>query len=184
MPSPPPEQLPGVGRAWRTERGVYPQGRRQQRAQKTGSVGRVGAGGGLRRLQDATCQQKSFLAELTPAPPWYPGDPLTTQHEGATPGKAGWAQHVRGPLSRLFNILTVPQARSLRGRTIRRVPTLNALGSEGDRSAFRAFGALPSHRTCCPSPLIPPPIAPPPPPRPSPLPHPASTATSCPSICV
>ena len=102
----------------------------------------------MRRLQDATCQQKSFWAELTPAPPWYPGDPLTTQHEGATPGKAGWAQHVRVLLSQLFNILTVPQARSPGGRTI-----LNALGSEGDRSTFWGFSALPSRRSPRPGPL-------------------------------
>lgn len=100
------------GGAWRTRGASTPQGEATAKATEerewAGLV--LGAGGGLRRLQDATCQGKSFWAELTPAPPWYPGDPLATQHEGATPGKTGWAQHVRVPLSQLFNILMVPQA--------------------------------------------------------------------------
>lgn len=161
------------------QEGCLPQGEATAKSTEDGECGQGwcwGQGGGLRRLQDATCQQKSFWAELTPAPPWYPGDPLTTQHEGATPGKAGWAQHVRVPLSQLFNILTVPQARSPGGRTIQRVPTLNALGSEGDRSTFRGFSALPSRHL----------------PRPGPLPTrqgprctpPTPTATSRPSVCV
>lgn len=133
------------------QEGCLPQGEATAKSTEDGECGQGwcwGQGGGLRRLQDATCQQKSFWAELTPAPPWYPGDPLTTQHEGATPGKAGWAQHVRVLLSQLFNILTVPQARSPGGRTI-----LNALGSEGDRSTFWGFSALPSRRSPRPGPL-------------------------------